>query len=245
VEDRSDNWSRLFTALCRGILRFRWLLLLTVGLLTAFLAFQMRELRLETKNEIWFMEGDRSLELIRKFEDLFGSDDFVYIVFETDDFFRRENIRTLRRLAEDLESHVPYLLDVTWLGNAEHIEGRQERIDIYEFIETLPSSAEEMDALKRKALAEPLYLESLISTDGRVAGLLLELDEYPDDVADPRKAVAPAVRAVLTRPIRVTRALRGGRTAVGLRCRRSHGQRSEPPGRSVPARPGAHPLLGG
>jgi hydrophobe/amphiphile efflux-3 (HAE3) family protein len=200
VEDRPDSWTRLFTAVCREILRFRWPLLVAVSLLTAFLAFQMRELRLETKNEIWFMEGDRSLELIRKFEDLFGNDDFVYILFETEDFFRRENIRTLGHLAKDLEASVPYLLDVTWLGNAEYIEGREERIDIYELIEAPPESPRDMDALRRKALAEPLYLNSLISKDGRVAGLLLELDDYPDDLADPRKEVAPAVRAVLARP---------------------------------------------
>jgi hydrophobe/amphiphile efflux-3 (HAE3) family protein len=200
VGNQSDSWTRLFTAVCGEILRFRWPLLVTVGLLTAFLVFQTRGLHLETKNEIWFMEGDRSLELIRKFEDLFGNDDFVYIVFETEDFFRRENIRTLRRLAEDLEANVPHLLDVTWLGNAEYIEGHEERIDIYELIETLPDSPGEMEALKRKALAEPLYLNNLISTDGRVAGLLLELDDYPDDIADPRKDIAPAVRGVLARP---------------------------------------------
>jgi predicted RND superfamily exporter protein len=43
-------------------------------------------------------------------------------------------------------------------------------------------------------------MNDLISTDGRIAGLLLEMDAYPDEDGDPRKQVPPAVREVLARP---------------------------------------------
>ena len=194
-------WQRFFTALTERILVWRWPLALLLVLGTIGFGFAMRGLKIETRNEIWFVEGDPTLELMHEFEELFGNDDFVFVVFESPDFFRADTLHKIRALAEDLEANVPHLMDMTWLGNAEYIQGFEERVDIHELIETVPETPEALAELRRKALAEPLYLNSLISADGRVAGLLLEMYAYPEgDQLDPRKDVAPAVRKVLARP---------------------------------------------
>ncbi|MEE8311548.1 MAG: MMPL family transporter, partial [Candidatus Binatia bacterium] len=190
----------LFTSLAAAILRARRPLVVVIVLLTALAAWQLPRLKLDTSNEIWFVEGHPALEALHKFERLFRNDDFVYVVLGTDDFFRPDPVAGMERLAADLEANVPYVLDVTWIGNAEYVEGREDSIDIYELLEDVPRTARALESVKAKAVAEAVYRDTLISTDGATAGLLIELEEYPSDHMDPRKEIAPAVRAVLARP---------------------------------------------
>lgn len=69
--------------------------------------------------QVWFIESDQTLELLDKFRDVFGNDDFVVLLVESDNFFEPENTRALGRLAKVLETEVAYLKDITWLGNVE------------------------------------------------------------------------------------------------------------------------------
>ena len=198
----NDLWQRFFSSMADKLLRFRWLGIIAVVLLTVFFAYQMQGLKFDNSNEVWFVEGDRSLDLIDKFRDVFGNDDFVVLLFESGNFFEPENIRVIGRLAEVLEAEVPYLKDMTWLGNVEYIEGIEDGIKIYELLETVPQDPEEMAAVREKALNEPSYVNSLISPQGQSAAIILEMERYPEDgdKLDPKNEIAPVVREILARP---------------------------------------------
>ena len=124
-----------FVRLAEGILRFRWLLLLLVFIMTIFAFFEMRTLRMDNSNEAFFLEGDPTKLLLDKFRDTFGNEDFVYVLVETDDFFRADTIRLIKTLARDLEAHVPYVKDMKFLGNIEYVEGVEGGIRTSDLIE--------------------------------------------------------------------------------------------------------------
>lgn len=191
---------RLFAGVGVWVPRARWLLLLVVAVVSALLSSRLGDLRFDTSNEAWLIEGDDTLRTLDEFKAIFGNDDFVYILYDTSDFFQRESIRRFASLAEALEADVPHLLDMTWLGNAEWIEGRADSIEIAPLMEPLPETAGEIARVRELALSEPTFVDNLVSADGKIAGLLLEMDLYPDDAVDPRKDVPPAVREVLARP---------------------------------------------
>ena len=190
---------QFFEQLTRWVLRFRWLVLAGVIAATGYAAYRLQDLQVDSSNEAWLVEGDQSLELIRKFNGIFGNDDFVYVLFDVGDFFRPEPIRRLGVLAEELEDNVPHLLDMTWLGNVEYIEGWNESIEIEDLMPELPVAPEQLAAARKRAFSEPSYLNNLISPDENVAGILLEMDSYPEGTVDPRKDVAPAVREIVER----------------------------------------------
>ena len=189
-----------FARLAEGILRFRWLLLLLISLLTIFAFYEMRSLRMDNSNESFFLEGDPTKLLLEKFRDTFGNDDFVYVLIETDNFFKPETIRMIKKLAEDLEAHVPYVKDMKFLGNVEYMEGVEGGIEISDLIEEIPETPEEMGLVKKRAMNEPLYLDNLISRDARTAAILLECERYPDKKVDPRKEIPPVVYRILAKP---------------------------------------------
>jgi hypothetical protein len=202
ITSKYSTTSTFFAGLAKNILRFRWLLLLLVAGLTIFAFSEVRNLRFDNSNEVWFVEGDPTVELLDKFRDIFGNDDFVILLFESDTFFDSENIRLLGNLAKALEAEVPYLKDMIWLGNVEYIEGVQDGINIYELLETIPETPEEMVRVREKALSESTYLNSLIAPDGQAYTIILEMERYPEDgdTLDPKSEIAPVVRDILTRP---------------------------------------------
>ncbi len=188
---------QFFVRLTRGVIRLRWPLLLLILGLNGYFVLQLQKVQIDSSNENWLVEGDESLRLIQKFNELFGNDDFVYVLYEPGDFFRTEPIRRTRDLAAALEDGVPHLVDMTWLGNAEYIEGKEDVIEIEDLMPALPTTPEALAALRHKALAEPTYVDSLISADGNVTGVMLEMDTYPADSLDPRKDIAPVVREIV------------------------------------------------
>jgi hydrophobe/amphiphile efflux-3 (HAE3) family protein len=155
---------------------------------------------MDNSNESFFLEGDPTKFFLDKFRDTFGNEDFIYVLIETGDFFKPETIRLVKKLAEDLEAHVPYVKDMQFLGNVDHVWGVEGGIEISELIGKTPETPEEMKLIKQRAMNEPLYLDNLISRDGETAAILLECERYPDEKADPRKEIRPAVYKVLDNP---------------------------------------------
>ena len=125
--------SFFFGRLTDWVLRRRGAVAVLIVLLTAFFLWKMQDLQFDNSNEIWFSEGDPSLERINTFHKLFGNDDFVYLVFDADTLFSPESLRLLSDLVSDIRKKVPYLRDVTWLGNAERIEADAEGIVVFGF----------------------------------------------------------------------------------------------------------------
>jgi len=197
---KNYNSNSFFGKLARFILAWRWPLMIAVLLLTAFFFYEMRGLKMDNSNEAFFVEGDQTLATYHRFHDTFGNDEFVYILFETVDFFQPETIKLIGSLATDLEKDVPYVKDVKFLGNVEYIEGVEGGIEIYDLMEEFPETPQQMEIIRKKALAEPLYLNNLISPDGKTAAISLELDPYPGDKVDARRTIAPVVREILARP---------------------------------------------
>ena len=126
-----------FARLAEGILRWRWLLLILISLLTIFAFYEMRTLRMDNSNESFFLEGDPTKLLLNKFRHTFGNDDFIYVLVEIDDFFRADTIRLIKTLAQDLEAHVPHIKDMKFLGNVEYVEGVEGGIRTTDLIEEL------------------------------------------------------------------------------------------------------------
>ena len=105
------------------LIRYRWWSLALVALVTLGAISQVPNLRIDNSNETFFLEGDPTQERLDAFRDTFGNDDFVFVLVEVEDAFASDTLNPLAELADRLELEVPHLLDLTWAGNVEWIEG--------------------------------------------------------------------------------------------------------------------------
>ncbi|MEM7079994.1 MAG: efflux RND transporter permease subunit [Pseudomonadota bacterium] len=179
------------------LMRYRWLCLLAVCLISGLAGSQLSKIEIDNSNESFFMTGDPTKARLDAFNDTFGNDDFVYILVDVEDAFAAETLERLAELAERLELEVPHLLELTWLGNVERIEGVPGGIVIDDLIPNLELSDDQREALARRTLADPLYRDRLVSGDGKAHGLLLEFENYPELGIDPRKDVPPVILSLI------------------------------------------------
>ena len=190
--------STMFRLLTSLVIRFRWLVIFLLLLCTMFFVWQMQQLTFDNSEDIWFVEGDPSLEIIKHFRNHFGNDDFIYLVFDSQKTLAPEPLRLLDELVLRIKESVPYVKDITWLGNAEYMEGKEQSIIINDFFIPGEVNANDIPDIRQRALNEEMYLNSLISTDGRTLGIIVEMDEYPEEIADPRSEITLQLRKVLS-----------------------------------------------
>lgn len=192
--------SSFFGRLTELILRRRGAVAILTLLVSVFFLWLMQGLRFDNSDEIWFTEGDPAFERIKTFHKIFGNDDFIYLVFDAENLFTPESLRRLDALVADLRADIPFLRDVTWLGNAEYVEADAESITISDFIELDRPFTLSMSELRARALAERNYRDHFISPDGSTAGIILEMTPYPADIVEPRSQVTLKLREILDRP---------------------------------------------
>ncbi len=164
---------------------------------------QMDKLRFDNSSDIWFVEGHRTLEARKRFNEAFGSDELSYLLFTSETTpFTPENFRLIGELARAFEESVPYVKRVIWLGNAERISGRGNEVHIEAFFSPPPATAAEIERKLNEALAEPSFAGDLISPDKTALPMIIEFDNYPPKEEDlsPQQTVVDAIDAVLARP---------------------------------------------
>ena len=198
--------SHFWSGIAAHIIRFRWLWLIGVIVVTIGFGTQLQHVRFDNSNDIWFVEGHSVLKAKEHFDEAFGNVDFVYLLFTRERMpFTTENLEAMSSLSERFMETVPYAHKVTWLGNVERIrglDGDEQAVLIEDFLPEIPETQAEIDRKLRDALTEPEFLNNLISEDGTVLTMVIALETYPGEGEDsnPRYSVAEAVNEALSEP---------------------------------------------
>ena len=161
---------------------YPWRVILVVLVAVAGLASQLPNVRMETRVES-FLHADDPLRVgYEAFRDEFGRDDTVLLTLEAPDVFAADFLERLRALHRDLEQRVPYLEEVTSLVNARETRGEDDALIVGELLEDWPETDAEREAVRRRALANRLYRNLLLSEDGGVTVVVVEPSAFADVV---------------------------------------------------------------
>jgi predicted RND superfamily exporter protein len=209
-----ERWGRL-------VARHRWLTIVCMLTLTVGLGAQLVRLEVDNSVEAFLHDDDPSLIHYNEFRDQFGRDDVTVVAIEPREIFDLAFLEKLRALHEDLENEVPYLEEVTSLVNARSTRGEGDELIVEDLLEEWPRDEAQLAALKQRVFANPLYLDSLISRDGRLTTVTIEpityspsgesealfgFEDQPSEAPEPRyltdwenSALVKAVRRVMLR----------------------------------------------
>ena len=173
IEDGFESFADI---LCR----YRYLALLAVLLATALAASGIRNVTIDTSNESFLHKDDPVLARYEAFREQFGRDDIAIISAESDALFTPEILRRLEALHEEIVERVPHVASVTSMVNVRNTRGEGDVLLVEDLLETWPETPADVAALRERVLANPLYRNSLISADGRVTTIAVELARYAD-----------------------------------------------------------------
>jgi len=145
--------------------------------------------------DFFTIENDPDVLFYDRMKEIFGNDEFFIIAFEKDNLFTRKNLELLKNLTEDL-SGIDGIRDIKSLANVDDTIGEEDFFYVEKFLETISDNPEELEALRQRAVENPLYSKNFISQDGNTAAIVISVHEKPNDPGFRKKIISQA-RAIL------------------------------------------------
>lgn len=153
--------------------------LLVIFLLVVFFAWQTTYLRQDNSNTAFLKTTHELRKIYMNFMDDFNNSNFALLAVKIkgkNGIFHPRHLARLKSLHKDLEKEVPYLQEngVTSIINVRVTETRGDELFVGDFIEKKPTTKKEFENLKKKAISSPLYINSVISANGKIPGIIIE-----------------------------------------------------------------------
>ncbi|MFZ8996179.1 MAG: efflux RND transporter permease subunit [bacterium] len=171
VDHNMERWGYL-------VVRYRWLVIALSLLVVGGFASQMRHLYFDASNEAFFKGDDPILVNYNSFRDQFGRDDLILVGIDTPEVFNAEFLRKLQAMQDDLEREVPHIREVNSLLTVRSTRGAEDELIVGDLIEEIPEDSQRLAALKEYVLSSPTYPNWVISPDGQLTTITLELNPY-------------------------------------------------------------------
>ena len=169
-----------FESLAAILCRYRFLAIFAVLLATALAGSGIRNVTIDTSNESFLHKDDPVLARYEAFREQFGRDDVVIIAAESDAVFTPEFLRRLQELHEAILEGVPHVANVTSMVNVRETRGEGDVLQVEDLLDTWPETPADFAGLRERVLTNPLYRNALISPDGRVTTIVIELARFAD-----------------------------------------------------------------
>ena len=172
---------RFAAALTRQVIRRRGLVLIGAVLVAALIGSGASKLEFSTNYRVFFSEANPELQAFEELQNTYTKNDNFFFVVEpkSGTAFDRETMAAVEELTE-AAWQIPYSIRVDSVSNFQHTYATEDDL----IVEDLVSDAEGRDAGfldKRRdvALAEPLLRNQILTADGDVTAINVEL-QYPE-----------------------------------------------------------------
>jgi hypothetical protein len=156
--------------------RHPWHVIVAALALAAAAVLELPRLALDTSFEGVLETTDPVRVVYDRFRAQFGRDDLIVVGVEPATLFDAHTLTRLQRLHEGLERGVPRVRRVLSLVNARYTRGEDDGLIVEELLGRAPVTEAGVDEVRRLALANPLYRNQFLSSDGHFATMLIELE---------------------------------------------------------------------
>ena len=182
-----EKFNSFFNRFGRFQIKYRFFFLLALALVTAAGIFGLTKFQADTSEDGWF---DNSEEVKRNqdyFESIFGSDDSIMVLVESENVFDPRVLDAIQRLGNRLEKEVPHADKVTSLTSLSISRGNEEGFEVINPFGSIPDITSEegraaLEDRKNFILSRSSLVNNLVSDDGSECWVLLSL--YPYESAE-------------------------------------------------------------
>jgi len=176
--------------LARNIIKYRWVTIVTVIILTLFLSFQIKNLRFNPDVISSLPDSDPDAVLFKQINEQFAVNNMGMVILEADDIFTSKVLEHIRVITDTL-SMTPGIATVMSLTNVMDIKGDEDGFQIAKLVDEfdLPDSPSELTELRNRIYEKGTYTGTLISEDGKATVIIFTLSKDADI-----KTVAGAIK---------------------------------------------------
>jgi predicted RND superfamily exporter protein len=178
--DRPD--SRVFRPYARWIVAHRVLVVAGILLVTGFLASRLGSLQVDSNPDLWAPQQHAYVETTNQLEELFGGRNLTVIgvVPKQGDIYQPKVLATIKRLQDEIEL-LPHAVRHNILSLAarkvKQVKGGPDGMEVRQMMEVVPQTAEEIAAFKARVESMPIYINALVSPDGKAAAVIADFKQ--------------------------------------------------------------------
>ncbi|MCH2172031.1 efflux RND transporter permease subunit [Myxococcota bacterium] len=170
-----DQIENRLEALGHFLFHRAWWVIGVIALLLSAGVTQIHKIEFETSVDSFLPDGDPTREIYKAFLEEFGRDDLIIIAVRPSEIFDLDFLAKLRRFHQTLEEEVPHVVEVDSLINARDTRADGDTLLVGDLFEEWPETDAQLEALRERALSNPLYRDLILSRDTRLTTISLEL----------------------------------------------------------------------
>ena len=195
-------------AVFRGIIRFRWLVIALIVGCTVLAFTQMQKLRFESDAEAMIPPNDPVQHYNDMVEDRFGMRDLIIVGVLNDNpaengVFNPRTLATVKEFSEKI-ALLPGIKavrdeDVSSVTTMDNITGTADGMAVDPFMETVPQTQDELQALKDSLFGNSMYVDWVVSRDstGMLIMAKMESSEGTLEGVQRRSAIYRTIREMI------------------------------------------------
>ncbi len=193
-----NDWFEKFG---RFEVRHRWLFIIGLLIVTVVCSLGLPRLKLDNGEEDWFDDWETTKVNQDHFESIFGSTDTLLAHIKAEDVFAPEVLQMIDELGDELLDKVPYAGSITSLMELSLPIGTEDGFEVKSpFEDGVPSDPRELAEKKAFILSRESLLNNLVSADCRETWLIVNLEQYSENLDEAMKKIAPPAMAVFNDP---------------------------------------------
>lgn len=176
------NKSRFFRSYAQWIIAHRLVVVIVILGITAFLMTRMGNLQMDTNPDLWAPQKHVYVETTNLLDKIFGGKNYtvIGIVPKQGDVYQPQVLAKIKRIQEAIEQS-PHAVRHNVLSFAarkvKSIKGGPEGMEVRPMMETVPQTPAEMEKLKAAVASMPIYINALVSPDGRAAAVIADFKQ--------------------------------------------------------------------
>jgi predicted RND superfamily exporter protein len=170
-----------------------------IAALTVVFSFGATRISVKSGVRDFFSETDPLGRTFDEVSEAFGGSDYIMVAVPGNEVFTVDGVALFDRVARELEQ-VERVAEVRSVTDMVEVAGTDLGIEVKPILEGLPREQEEVEAFRRKVLANPQSSGTLVSRDGTYLLTVVQLAQGADDgkVAEDVEACVASVAPGLT-----------------------------------------------
>jgi predicted RND superfamily exporter protein len=151
-------------------------------LITGFLTSRLGTLQIDSNPDLWAPQQHPYVETTNALDEIFGGRNLTVIgvVPKHGDIYQPAVLAKIKRLQDDIEL-LPHAVRHNVLSLAarkiKHVSGTPDGMAVRPMMEAVPQTPEEMKRLKEDIASMPMYINALVSPDGKAAAVVADFKQ--------------------------------------------------------------------
>ena len=162
-------------------IKYRFFFLILIAIISTIGMTGIRKVQILSDQNDMIPKTEEHKLMMKEFEELFGNSENIVLLFESNDVFQPEVLKTIKAIGAELLEKVPYSSSVMSITDVEVTIGNEDGMEVYRPFENgIPETAEEIEKEKRIILGRKSLVNKLVSSDSKECWLILSLNPFPE-----------------------------------------------------------------